>query len=228
MITDKQKYFKENDYIVIEDLIAEETRKLMYEYCKTQALVSNWRFINKSFSGYDGDWDGKWSEDNAAFKGKQTYMKYGDMLTDSLMMLCHGYVEEITSLKLHPTYSFWRLYEKDDSMGSHRDRPGCEISVSLNLGCDISNLKDKEYCWPIYLRGTKHPDGLPILLKPGAGLIYKGIKNDHWRDHFKGLNQAQTFLHYSTNEKEFLDGRPLSGLPKIQIKYEKRVPITDY
>ena len=51
MMTDKQKYFKENDYVVVEDLIAEETRKLMYEYCKTQALVSNWRFQNKSFSG---------------------------------------------------------------------------------------------------------------------------------------------------------------------------------
>lgn len=227
MMTTEQKFFMENNYIIIENLISEETQKLMYEYCKTQALVSNWKYTHMDFSGYDGDWDGKWEEDNAAFKSKQTFGKYGDMLTDSLMFLCHGYVEEITKLTLYPTYTFWRLYEKNDSMGSHRDRPGCEISVTLNTGCDYSNLDDKNYCWPIYLRSEKHPDGLPILLKPGAALIYKGIENDHWRDHLKGLNQAQTFLHYSTNEKEFLDGRPLPGVPKLQLKYGKRIPIVD-
>jgi len=228
MTIDKQKYFNDNDYIIIKDLINEDTQKLMYEYCKTQARVSSWKHENKNLSGYDEDWDGQWHENNAAFINKNTYRKYGDMLTDSLMFLCHGFVEEITNLKLYPTYSFWRLYEKNDNMRSHKDRAGCEISVTLNLGCDYSNIKDNDdYCWPIFLRGKNNPDGLPIALKPGSALIYKGIENDHWRDNLQGLNQAQVFLHYSTDEREFLDGRPMSGVPKLHLKYGKRIPLTD-
>jgi len=65
---------------------------------------------------------------------------------------------------------------------------------------------------------TKEGKKLPIPLKPGDLLIYRGDIVDHWRDEFLGVNQTQVFLHYNeVNDKDNdngpIDGRPLYGIP---------------
>ena len=46
-----------------------------------------------------------------------------------------------TSLKLSPTYSYARIYNKGAILQKHKDRYSCEVSTTLNLGGDM---------WPIY------------------------------------------------------------------------------
>jgi len=55
---------------------------------------------------------------------------------------------------------------------------------------------------------------LPVQLNQGDALIYSGQKLEHWRDTFKGLHHSQVFLHYSSEESNFLDNRIGLGLPK--------------
>jgi hypothetical protein len=57
---------------------------------------------------------------------------------------------------------------------------------------------------------------IPVHMKPGDMIIYRGCELKHWREPYWGKNHAQVFLHY--NEKSgpydiMYDGRPLLGLP---------------
>ena len=58
--------------------------------------------------------------------------------------------------------------------------------------------------------GTK----LPIHMKPGDMIIYRGCDLKHWREPLWGKNHAQVFLHYNEKGGEYdipYDGRPLLG-----------------
>jgi hypothetical protein len=69
----------------------------------------------------------------------------------------------------------------------HKDRPACEVSLTLNLS------KDKD--WPIWIQT---PDGkeVSLNLKSGDAVMYLGCERDHWRDTFEGNEYVQVFLHY--------------------------------
>ena len=107
---------------------------------------------------------------------------YGDAITDSLMLKKQKLMEQETGKKLLATYSFWRMYTKFAILEKHKDRPSCEISVTVNIGSDVD--------WPI------HVDGKAISLKPGDAVIYLGQEVEHWREEFQGDWCAQVFLHY--------------------------------
>lgn len=113
---------------------------------------------------------------------------YGDPLTDQLLETVRGSVEQTTGISLWPTYSFFRLYQHGNVLKAHRDRPSCEVSVTVNLGTDA------DAPWPIWIAG---PQGTAsVLLNPGDGLIYRGCDCYHWREPFPGNQLAQVFLHY--------------------------------
>lgn len=90
--------------------------------------------------------------------------------------------------KVLPTYAYSRIYKNGDVLHPHKDRPACEISVTLNLGGDGSS-------WPIWF--TK-PNGEKVScdLKPGQAIIYLGCISEHWREAFQGQEYGQVFLHY--------------------------------
>ena len=48
-------------------------------------------------------------------------------------------------------------------------------------------------------------------------LVYSGCDLEHWREEFKGKDCCQVFLHYNKdkNKQNYLDTRPLLGLPPI-------------
>lgn len=99
-------------------------------------------------------------------------------------------VPEVSSLlgeKVLPTYSYARAYKEGSELIRHRDRPACEISITLNLA------KDKD--WPIYFQ---RPDGseVSIEVNPGDAVMYLGCQADHWRNKFEGQECVQLFLHY--------------------------------
>jgi hypothetical protein len=86
-----------------------------------------------------------------------------------------------------PTYTYARVYKQGSELLRHRDRPACEISLTINLS------KDSE--WPIYFQ---RPDGseTSVELNPGDAVLYLGCQADHWRNEFKGQEYTQLFMHY--------------------------------
>jgi hypothetical protein len=133
-------------------------------------------------------------------------MFYGDPLMESLLINKKEKMQELTGLKLLPTYAFWRMYTKFADLKKHSDRPSCEISVTVNIGGDGTS-------WPFLV------DKSSIDLKPGDAVLYLGCEVEHWRDEFQGDWFAQTFLHYVDAEgpyKEYWkDGRLKWGEEKI-------------
>jgi hypothetical protein len=113
---------------------------------------------------------------------------YADPVFDGLLEYLRPTIEERSGLALHPTYSFFRLYRHGDVLKRHRDRPACEISVTLNIG------QTPEESWPIYVEGNTGP--YEALLVPGDALLYRGIDYFHWREAYPGNRLVQVFLHY--------------------------------
>jgi hypothetical protein len=113
---------------------------------------------------------------------------YGDPAFDGLLEYLRPRIEAQTGLSLHPTYSQFRLYRHGNALKRHRDRPACEISVSLNIGQTPAEP------WPIYLEGNAGQ--YAALLAPGDALLYRGIDLFHWREPYAGRQLVQVFLHY--------------------------------
>jgi hypothetical protein len=114
---------------------------------------------------------------------------YGDPAFDGLLEYLRPDIEARCGLSLHPTYSYFRLYRHGNALSRHRDRPACEISVSLNVGQSPADP------WPIIVEGTSG-EAHAVLLSPGDALIYRGVDCFHWRDAYAGDQLVQVFLHY--------------------------------
>lgn len=127
---------------------------------------------------------------------------YGSPIMDSLLLNKCLLMEQHTGISLYPTYSYWRMYTKGSLLPNHRDRPACEVSVTVNLGGDKS--------WPFIV------DNKPYDMSPGDALIYLGRELFHAREPYDGDWQAQIFLHYVDAEgkhsKEYKDGRKFFGM----------------
>jgi hypothetical protein len=132
-----------------------------------------------------------------------TLCAYGDPAFDGLLEYLRPRIEEHSGLRLSPTYSYFRLYKHGDTLKRHRDRPACELSVSLNIGQVPSEA------WPLFVEGNVGPYG--ALLSPGDGLLYRGIDLSHWREPFPGNQLVQVFLHYVDRDGPYaaqkFDGR---------------------
>jgi hypothetical protein len=128
------------------------------------------------------------------------------ILFDSLLEQMQPAVEEITNKKLHPTYSYARWYQPGDELKIHRDRPSCEISVTITLGFEGNP-------WAIYMGYDKDKQNCSkIAMQIGDAVIYRGLEMFHWREKYvEGKWQAQVFLHYVD-----ADG------PHADLKYDKR------
>lgn len=130
---------------------------------------------------------------------------YGDPLVESILLLKIKKMEEETGIELLPTYGFSRVYTYGAVLNKHKDRPSCEISVTVMVGSSGEE-------WPIYM------DGTAINLNAGDAAIYLGCEVEHWREEFKGDYHMQFFLHYVDKNGPYshlqFDERPLLGLPK--------------
>jgi hypothetical protein len=134
---------------------------------------------------------------------------YGDPTFDGLLEYLRPQIEQRLAIRLHPTYSYFRLYKHGDVLHRHRDRRACEISVSLNLGQVPGEP------WPIYVDSDARPS--TALLWPGDALLYRGCDFAHWRDAYPGDRLAQAFLHYvdrdGANADQKFDRRQALMLP---------------
>jgi hypothetical protein len=206
------KYFNENGYVIIKDFLKPELASLLYEYSKMKARRESIKeaFYPELFNeSYDGEFDDPQS--------LGAYSLYGDPIMDSLLQSSTQFVSNAIQIELIPTYSYWRLYITDNELKKHMDRPSCQYSTTLCLGYDISNIENKDYNWPIYIKSHNSEEKC-VKLNPGDMVIYKGCEVEHWRDAYKGLNHAQVFLHYNEKQGKYNninDGRLFLGLPSI-------------
>lgn len=152
-------------YIVIPKLLNSTEVKLAHEYCKERHIKNTDNF------------------DEVQNNCGDTYF-YKDPLIQAFLKNKKKILEKNVNLKLHETYTFWRCYTYGADLKKHKDRPSCEISVTVFIG------SDEEHEWPIYMDGKK------VNLKVGDGVIYRGCDIEHWREPYKGDYHIQAFLHY--------------------------------
>lgn len=99
-------------------------------------------------------------------------------------------IETVVGEKLLPTYCFITAYTNNSYMSSHKDRPACEISVSINLASTFD--------WGLYITDLQGST-TKVITNVGDGVIYLGPQVEHWRDLLitnKPEFYIQTFLHY--------------------------------
>ena len=210
------QYFEENHYVKIESFISKETASFLYNYVRYATYRLAW--AENNLAEYDEQVFGTFTDAQAP----GDYSKYGDLVFDTLLAHKLPEMEYLTGKKLIPTYSYHRLYTQGTELKRHKDRPSCEISTTLCLGYDVSNIdleKYPDWDWPMFVgpkTGEEGTDGIPIHMKPGDMIIYRGCELEHWREPYWGKNHAQVFLHYNEKDGEYnieFDGRPALGLP---------------
>ena len=117
--------------------------------------------------------------------------------------------EKATGKRLLPTYSYARRYVRGEILHNHIDRPACEISATLTLGCGDES-------WPIFMGNHDKTISSEIRLNVGDAVVYKGEQIHHWREPFDGDWQVQVFLHYvdadGNNTDWIYDKRPKQDL----------------
>ena len=184
------KYFKDNKYVIVSDLVDRETCKSLSDHLLE--LVNTERT----------------SKDSQCPLSESIY---GDPIFDKLLEDLKPKIEAATGLKLNPTYSYARKYAPGDELKPHIDRAACEISATLTLGYDGK-------VWPIHVSrdDTMEKDVGAIDLDVGSIVIYRGMEINHWREPYKEGNwQCQVFLHYVDAEgphKDLkYDQRPVLG-----------------
>lgn len=211
-----EQFFKKNSWVKVENFVELNMINLFYYHI----LLAEKRldYLLEKFGKKYVDPDVYGNKEDTQALG--SYSKYGEPIFDALLSMITPHLEFFTGLKLNPSYTYHRLYKNNAELKRHKDRPSCEISVTLCVGFDNNNLENKNFNWPIYVgpkNGKENETGVPVYLNPGDILIYKGCDLEHWRDPFIGNNHAQIFLHYAEksvkNENILNDGRPLLGLP---------------
>jgi hypothetical protein len=126
-----------------------------------------------------------WREDSQALQcpSVSNFLPFVRLLVEKVPR-----VSEIIGEEVLPTYSYARVYsETGVELKRHRDRPACEVSLTVNLA--------KSEPWPICIQ---RPDGEEICLEqnPGDAMLYLGCIADHWRGPYTGNHHVQVFMHY--------------------------------
>lgn len=199
--------FNKHGFTVIEKAITKPTSRFLYNYFLLKREVSKFLYANNYEHAHASVY-GDFGEEQVP----NTYCHYADIAFETLLLAVQDKMEKATGLKLHPNYSYARIYKKNDILHRHKDRFSCEISTTLFLGGDK---------WPIFIAKNeeKNTDGIKVNLNQGDMLVYKGNILEHWREPFNGENCAQVFLHYNNSktkgsEENKYDKRPYIGIPR--------------
>ena len=177
-ITKDISKFENNGCCYIDNVLSEDTRKLLMSLLAVDEL-------------------------EALLEGNQVEGSrevYNTLSLNCINQILLEKIKEATQkTNLYSTYAFYRKYYKGQELAKHKDRPECEISITI---CLSTSGTDQE--WPIYLEN--HGQGITYKgnVKPGDGVIYKGCELSHWREPCNQKWVKQFFSHYSTNpELEF-------------------------
>ena len=187
--------FSKNGYEVVRNVISKD----LLHHLKTEfEMMRDVQFFNTG------------ETNNFAFSDKQSpnsFSVFSAQCFESLAINLNDRMSEITNLKLHPTYTYARIYYKGATLKPHRDRPSCEYSTTLCI--------DSTDIWDFYIKDRDGEEKC-IKLNPGDMCVYSGCELVHWRNLYKGKRQIQCFLHYvnakGTYADHKYDKRPMMGL----------------
>jgi len=164
--------FKEDGYIVIPNFIEQNFAEFIQQY-----------FFIKVQSG---------NVDYGSIQAPKSYEIYSDALADTILNSSCDFLSEVSGCDLLPTYSFSRLYLRDEELKIHKDRESCEISATISLG-----IPDGDDINPLYFSKTKDKrDPVEVNLNVGDLCLYRGCDLYHWRPPFTQRWYFQIFLHY--------------------------------
>ena len=192
--------FKEDGYVHIKQVLPIEICKLVTQY----ALFERMNDVN-----------GKYLE-CATQQVPNTHAVYSDSLMESFLVLLKPLVEEHSELSLIPTYSYYRIYKPGDILDPHKDRPSCEISMTLTLDYMYSGV-DEDYKWPLIMNNKS------IVIESGDAVLYRGCVHEHERkklDVGENSFHVQVFLHYVDANGPYAEQYKYDGRPSIGIKKE--------
>lgn len=186
--------FQSDGYVKVENLVDAQTISTISKYFENR--------INRK----------EWLPDPVNSHASR-FGKHADPLIEVLLASCQHVIEQHTGLLLEPTYSFSRVYQGEEELTPHTDRPACEISVTVNVACTMAEP------WPIWMQ-YKDRNPVKCMLNPGDAVIYKGCDVTHWRRPLpKGEINPQFMLHYVSKNGPNLghrfDGRAALGLPPL-------------
>jgi hypothetical protein len=194
------KTFQKQGYVVVKNFISKDMGKHLFEYLKLYEYRQTLQKNEKSF------------ENDLQVPGAFS-VGHGDLIFDSLMKTVKPKMEYYTGLDLFPTYSYTRLYKPGNELKIHRDRPSCEISITVKLS------DTGWYNWPIWMVDT------PYNLNDGDGVIYRGCDLEHWREPCGGYEEyimGQVFMHYVDKNGPYAEHR------YDQIEYPERTPMINF
>lgn len=185
--------FKNKGYQVIREFLEPEFVEFIQQYFFVRI---------KSGSAMLGD-----------IQAPNSYGFYSDPLTETILENSCDKLSEMIGVNLLPTYSFTRLYGKNDELKKHKDRPSCEISATLSLG-----LPENTNPSPLFFsKSGEEKDCEVVMLNPGDLCLYRGCDIWHWREKFSHKWYLQTFLHYVDADGPYknwiYDKRPYLAMP---------------
>ncbi len=207
-----QNSFQDQKYQVIQTLLPAPLLHFAYRYALKKADFGSMHPEDSQVSGTPAD--------------------YGDPIMEMLLEELRPQVELASGLNLFATYAYFRVYQRGAVLDKHRDRPACEISVTLSLGGESGDEGDNQ-TWPILIENA---NGITAIhLNPGDALLYRGCEVAHWREAFEGNIQAQVFLHYVDQQGSYANWKfdqreTLSGCQGMSIRQwllEKSNCLTD-
>ena len=142
----------------------------------------------------------------------KSFSAYALPETEALLLELTPKIARLVDKEVYPTYSYCRIYYTGASMRPHTDRASCEISMSLSLSGDP---------WPLWFKvGEQH---VPISMKKGDAVLYKGLELEHWREEYTGLGCTQVFLHWVYADGDYsewkYDRRPAIGSSEFEKTY---------
>ena len=213
-LSSSAKFFKDNNWLKITNFIDPNMAYFLYHYTLMESKrLSFLNELDPDLVMKPGRFHGSWGifDDRQA---PNVFSRYGCAVFDNLLNLKTKEMSHLTGLNLTPQYSYHRLYTSNSILQRHKDRPSCEISCTLFLGSNTSNIS-KDYNWPMFLKNDN--EEFSVDLNPGDIIVYRGCELEHWREPFEGLNHAQVFLHYNEIGGQYdkvYDDRPLLGIIK--------------
>lgn len=185
--------FKKNKFQIVRNFLEPDFVKFIQEYFFLR--------INAQQADIDG-------------QAPLSYSFYADPLIETILAKSCEPLSDLSGVHLLPQYTYTRLYMEKDELVVHRDRPSCEISVTLSLG-----IPEGDDINPIFFSNNEdQSNATEIKLNPGDLCLYRGCDLYHWRPPFKNKWYLQAFLHYVDKngpyKDQLYDGRPFLGLQK--------------
>ena len=195
-----EKLFKTSDYVIIKNLIDSKTAQTLYDYTLKNLDAGNLK-------------DDQVPGSPSFYQDKEMVALHHTLLPK---------LEALLSLKLIPTFCYYRTYRTNAILRMHKDRKSCDISISLNLG-------QKGERWDLWL--LDHDENAHnICLNPGDALIYRGGALSHWRGKLIHADFVSQVFFFFVNQATW-SGRFIARyelIRKFMKRCRRRLGIVSY